>query len=364
MKYGLAELDQLEHPDSFEFHKRQILPVFQPLLLFGAAINIIFGISFLYTHPETGQLALVLMALAAFLILCISYYITRCSSDKHFTLIVCGFGVVSILLTIFFFIITPKMIVFTPFTLFYFLFAALIIAPLLNLKQLVPILVILTLSVCFLLIAYSDEGLNLIITYVIYLSGLLIFVYVSIYKVHQNGQMSFELSSNLHKRSMTDELTTVFNRRAWYMATRDVLGKNDPRALPLTVMLLDIDFFKDINGSYGQIAGDRVLVRFVELISAHLREKDLIGRLSSDQFILLMPSLSLAVAETKAEQIRSQIQLNSVTHMGKPVNITCSIGLVSFRSYVNDISSLIQAADYELIEAKRKGRNCICAVEY
>ena len=358
------DMEPVNHPDYFSFHKQRLLPVFKPLLLFGAAINILFGISFLYTHPATGLIALTSMAIAALLILLIYGYVSQVQKETNFTLVVGSLGCVSLFFTVYFFVITEDRIAFISFALFYFLFAMFVIAPIMILRQLVIFMMLIDVVIFASLFVISAAPLDFTVTYIIYLSGLLIFVCVSVYKVQQNSLLSYELSLSLYRQSMRDELTDVYNRRAWYLATKKKLQKTCPRTIPVTVMLLDIDLFKGVNSSYGQIAGDRVLMRFVELIQSQLRPKDILGRLSGDQFVVFMPSMPLSVAEMIAEQIRSQVQLSSVTHMGHPIGITCTVGIACFNQKIDEISQIVQAADAELIEAKRKGRNCICAVEY
>ncbi|WP_432473641.1 GGDEF domain-containing protein [Amphritea sp. HPY] len=359
-----ADLDQFEHPDYFNFHKQRLLPVFQPLLMFGAAINIIFGISFLFTHPDTGNIALFCMSLGALLILGIHYFVGRIETEKAFTGTVLSLGSASLILTTYFFVITDDRFVFVSFAVFYFLFGLFIIAPLVNFR--LTILSFLLVD-CIVFSAFFSVGvapLDFVITFLMYLSGMFVFVGIGIFKVRQNAELSYRLSTDLFKRSVKDDLTQVLNRGAWHDVIKNQLNGLDKRALPLTLMLIDIDYFKDINDSYGHIAGDKILIRVVELLNQHLRKKDCLGRLSGDQFIVFMPMLPLAVAETIAERVRSQVQLTSVSHLGRPIHITCSIGLTSYQRPGTDLARLIQEVDTELCAAKRAGRNRVFAVEY
>lgn len=364
MTIQYSDLDQFEHPDYFNFHKQRLLPVFQPLLLFGAAINIMFGISFLFTHPDSGNIALFCMSLGALLILLIHYFVGRVKNETTFTVTVLSLGCASLMFTAYFFVITDDRFAFVTFAIFYFLFGLFIIAPLVNLW--LAILSMLLVD-CIVFSAFFSVGvapLDFVITLIIYLSGMFVFVAISIFKVRQNAELSYRLSTDLFNRSVKDDLTQVLNRGAWHDVVKQRLNRLNDRSLPLTLMLIDIDYFKAINDSYGHIAGDKILIRTVELLNQHLRDKDCLGRLSGDQFIVFMPMLPLAVAETMAERIRSQIQLTSVSHLGRPIQVTCSIGLTSYQRPGTDLARLIQEVDTELCAAKREGRNRVFAVEY
>ncbi len=129
--------------------------------------------------------------------------------------------------------------------------------------------------------------------------------------------------------------------------------------LPLTLLMLDIDYFKQINDEYGHPAGDEVLRKVADCLRARLRAQDIAGRVGGEEFLVVLPQTSLHGALELAESLRSSVQALCVLAAdGREISLTISIG-VSTLEVVPGLegTTLIAAADAALYRAKNKGRN-------
>ncbi len=154
----------------------------------------------------------------------------------------------------------------------------------------------------------------------------------------------------------TDSLTGVRNKRFLLEYGQQLLA--DRRNQPVAVMLLDIDHFKNINDSFGHIAGDRILEALGRSLLDSLREDTLVVRFGGEEFAVLLPRCGLAEAQTRAESLRAQIEaLQPAGH-----TITVSIGVAASSSQPElTLTQLLTLADQALYAAKHGGRNRVCA---
>ena len=129
----------------------------------------------------------------------------------------------------------------------------------------------------------------------------------------------------------------------------------------LSIMMLDIDFFKKYNDSHGHLAGDAVLKNLSALLSDYFKKQNAaVGRFGGEEFLVILPSAAKEEAFLEAENVRSAIQEKVVTIRRKPTAITVSIGVASFPQDAESADDLLDKADSALYEAKRTGRNRVC----
>jgi len=129
----------------------------------------------------------------------------------------------------------------------------------------------------------------------------------------------------------------------------------------LSIMLLDIDFFKKYNDSHGHLAGDAVLKNLSAALSDYFKKQNAaVGRLGGEEFLVILPSADKQQAFLEAENVRSAIQEKIVTIRRKPAAITVSIGVACFPQDARRADDLLDKADSALYEAKRTGRNRVC----
>lgn len=168
------------------------------------------------------------------------------------------------------------------------------------------------------------------------------------------------LRERLRELSLTDHLTKLFNRR--YM--EDMLEREARRAdrnnLPIGFIMLDIDFFKDVNDTYGHDTGDRVLETLGIFLKTNVRMEDIACRYGGEEFLLVMPGSDRANTVKRAAEILDKVQLLSFETDGKNLSpIHLSGGVAIYPEDTNDKQQIVIKADEALYEAKKTGRNKI-----
>ncbi len=170
-----------------------------------------------------------------------------------------------------------------------------------------------------------------------------------------------KLRHNLHlsmQMAVTDGLTGLHNRR--YMETHlqilTARAKQDNR--PISLLMIDIDFFKNINDAHGHDAGDRILKQFALGISRNIRGIDLACRYGGEEFVVIMPETDMAIASLVAERIRHYTETFSFDVGSEiPVTMTTSIGVTSLARDTDTPETILKRADEALYRAKNDGRN-------
>jgi diguanylate cyclase (GGDEF)-like protein len=125
---------------------------------------------------------------------------------------------------------------------------------------------------------------------------------------------------------------------------------------PVCIAIFDLDHFKEINDTYGHLAGDRVIRTAVKLITQYSRQRDLVGRYGGEEFVLCLPESSAQDALETAERVRQAFVANLVTYKGQSIAVTISAGIACRRAG-ESIEQLLSRADRALYEAKHQGRN-------
>ena len=160
--------------------------------------------------------------------------------------------------------------------------------------------------------------------------------------------------------AQTDALTGLANRRHFMQSAEQELARTARYGGPLSVMMVDIDFFKKVNDTHGHQTGDLVIQSMASVCRATLRECDIIGRLGGEEFAVVLPETDAPRALEAAERLRQSIAATSVPLKdGALVQFTVSIGVVTLIDAQTDIDTLLGCADTALYEAKRSGRNLV-----
>jgi two-component system cell cycle response regulator len=171
-------------------------------------------------------------------------------------------------------------------------------------------------------------------------------------RLRDNVQMSIEMA-------ITDALTGLFNRR--YMETHlgTLLEQASSRGKPLSVLILDIDYFKSINDTHGHDAGDDVLREFALRIRKSIRNIDLACRYGGEEFVVVMPETDMAVATMVAERLRRRIASEAfpIQQATRSIEVTISIGIAALNDAQDGAANILKRADQALYRAKRDGRN-------
>ena len=171
-------------------------------------------------------------------------------------------------------------------------------------------------------------------------------------RLRDNVQMSIEMA-------ITDALTGLFNRR--YMETHlgTLVEQAATRAKPLTVLVLDVDYFKAVNDTHGHDAGDDVLREFSLRIRKSIRNIDLACRYGGEEFVIVMPETDMAVATMVAERLRRRIATEPfpIQQNTRQIEVTISIGIAALGGTEDNAAAMLKRADQALYRAKRDGRN-------
>lgn len=168
----------------------------------------------------------------------------------------------------------------------------------------------------------------------------------------------------LKRQAHIDHLTGVSNRGYFMDQAELELSRAVRYGNPLSLYMLDIDFFKKVNDSYGHKIGDLVLIKLAEVCRQTLREIDIIGRVGGEEFVILLPETDLAEATEVAERLRDSIAKSKVPlEGGLPLHFTVSIGVTSLVSKDDNMDVLLNLADKALYEAKEEGRNRVCVAK-
>lgn len=169
------------------------------------------------------------------------------------------------------------------------------------------------------------------------------------------------LEIELEQRAHIDFLTGTNNRGYFMEQAERELSRAIRYENPLSLLMLDIDFFKQVNDSYGHKVGDMALKKFAEICRQTLREIDVIGRIGGEEFAILLPETDLNEATEVAERVRQAIANAKVPlESGLPLQFTVSIGVTALASHGENIDVLLNRADKALYEAKNSGRNKVC----
>ena len=140
------------------------------------------------------------------------------------------------------------------------------------------------------------------------------------------GAEIFTMIEDMNRIAVTDHLTELYNRR--YIDERlpvDILNASEKKE-PLSIILADLDFFKDINDTYGHITGDEVLKEIAKELKGHIREgKDWVARYGGEEFLICLANTDIEAAKKMAEKIKSNIEQNELIVNGKEIHLTCSL---------------------------------------
>jgi diguanylate cyclase (GGDEF)-like protein len=185
-------------------------------------------------------------------------------------------------------------------------------------------------------------------------NGWMLCVASDITKLKTNERVLQQARDAAMLASQTDPLTGIYNRRFIFSRLEQVLAQ--AKDAPLSVAVLDLDHFKEINDTYGHLAGDHILQHFATQTQKNLRPSDFLGRIGGEEFLLLLPNTTLADAEHIVERLRSKLANTTIPPGQNEISCKFSVGLTE-ASPLDNVASLFQRADQALYAAKQGGRN-------
>ncbi len=174
-------------------------------------------------------------------------------------------------------------------------------------------------------------------------------------------EMELELilrNYELTEISEKDQLTNILNRQSFYVRVEAELDRVKRYKNPFTLLMLDLDKFKNINDEYGHQAGDAVLIAFVNHIKTQIRPSDFLGRFGGEEFLLALPNTDKIAARNLATRILKSTESLDIPYKDFLIPLTVSIGLVEYSDGFN-LENLIEEADATMYMAKKAGRNTV-----
>jgi len=160
-------------------------------------------------------------------------------------------------------------------------------------------------------------------------------------------------STELEKLSETDRLTGLTNRMKLEEILEQECRRSSRSRTALSVIMLDVDHFKAINDTYGHHAGDQVLRDLADILEAHVRSIDTVGRWGGEEFLIICPGTTVSGARTLAEKLRKSLEVHDFPVVG---NCTCSLGISAYQ-WDDQAEDIVIRADQAMYRAKEKGRN-------
>ena len=163
----------------------------------------------------------------------------------------------------------------------------------------------------------------------------------------------------LHKLSITDALTGIYNRRHFFETSEKIIALSKRENKAVSMLMLDIDYFKRINDTYGHQVGDVVLVTLAKKIQNMTRNSDIFARIGGEEFVLLLYNTSIEDAKAVGQEICHTIAAHDFIEKEQYIDVTISIGVATLNHDINSLDTLQYQADQKLYEAKESGRNCV-----
>lgn len=161
----------------------------------------------------------------------------------------------------------------------------------------------------------------------------------------------------MEEQAVTDELTGLYNRRAFAGMGSMEVERARRYQRPLSLILFDIDHFKNVNDTYGHPVGDHVLQVLTRLVKRTTRSTDVVCRFGGEEFIVLMPEAGLEEGRAMAERLRLEISRSTIITAGDTLPLTVSLGVAELLPEDENVESLIARADRAMYRAKAAGRN-------
>ena len=214
----------------------------------------------------------------------------------------------------------------------------------------------LTIATSLRLLFTEPEGGETLLYYGLPLSMVAAAVFVALGVADRLREQRLALT-DAERRAQTDGLTGVLNRRSIVERLDAACLRARARGLPIALLFIDLDHFKEINDTHGHAAGDACLTAIIGPIQAELRQSDVIGRYGGEEFVVILSSADDAAARPIAQRILDRVASVQVEGFGAPIRVTCSIGVAASDTLGVWGEHLIARADAAVYAAKRSGRN-------
>ncbi len=179
----------------------------------------------------------------------------------------------------------------------------------------------------------------------------------TILKFTYGDELEESFQQKMYDAALHDGLTGAFNKRHFLDRMPTEIAYARRHRTPLTLLMFDVDHFKQVNDRHGHVAGDYVLATIATLVTSTLRTEDLFARYGGEEFAVLCRGQTLEKASILAERLLAKVETHLFAHHGQRIAVTISIGVAAFVDHADATVQLIADADGALYRAKRSGRN-------
>jgi two-component system, cell cycle response regulator len=182
----------------------------------------------------------------------------------------------------------------------------------------------------------------------------------TIFKYIAGGNIEAAYHDEIYRLTTMDGLTQIHNRRYFDEQIDRELSRSRRYDRVLSLVLLDIDHFKQINDQHGHLAGDYVLKHLASAVRTRIRREDVFARYGGEEFAVILPEIDLKGARLFAEKVRHVVSKQHFTFDNQLIPVTVSAGVATLKPSHREASDLVRVADEKLYEAKTNGRNRVC----
>ncbi|MBM4321607.1 MAG: GGDEF domain-containing protein [Deltaproteobacteria bacterium] len=183
----------------------------------------------------------------------------------------------------------------------------------------------------------------------------------TIFKFLDSGNVESAYFEEIYRMTIMDGLTEIHNRRYLLETMERELPRARRHGRPLSLILFDLDHFKQVNDNFGHLTGDHVLREMAAIIRQRVRREEVFARYGGEEFVILLPETLLEPARHYAEQLRKLVERHTFLFEGRELAMTISLGVAELIAGMSTPQELIQAADQMLYQAKSRGRNRVVA---
>lgn len=180
-----------------------------------------------------------------------------------------------------------------------------------------------------------------------------------IFKVLIGKGIEASYYEEIYRLTITDALTEAHSKRYFLELLTQEIARCGEHERPLSLLLFDIDHFKTLNDTHGHLTGDYVLRELSRRVRLRLRTPQVLARYGGEEFAVMLPEVDQVSAEAMAEEIRTLIASEPLSHEGDLLEVTVSLGVASLSSEIREPTQFIKMADEAMHRAKRQGRNCV-----
>ncbi|MCC6746330.1 MAG: diguanylate cyclase [Deltaproteobacteria bacterium] len=181
----------------------------------------------------------------------------------------------------------------------------------------------------------------------------------TIFKFLTGGNIEHAYHEEIYRLTTVDGLTQVYNKRYFMEVLEREISRGHRYGRELSLIMFDIDHFKNINDTYGHLAGDHVLHQLAQVVKERIRREDIMARYGGEEFAIVLPEIDAFNARQFADKIRRLVEKTAFKFEDTKIPVTISIGVGCVTADLTTSTDFIKLADENLYEAKRRGRNCV-----